>query len=128
MDFKEGEFAKQGGIRPALIIQNSVGCKYSPIIWVIPFTSQIEKSKRKRLPMHILVQSSKQNNLKTDSILLVEQTQFVNRNNVYEHIGNLEDKYIYMCGNAFINNCVMFSSKITNVINDENCARLSFAV
>lgn len=116
--FKGGVF-KQRGLRPALIIQNDIGCIYSPLIWVIPFTSNIMKARR--LPMHIFVPKSVQNGLDKDSLIVVEQSISVLRSEIKNLIGYLELPYIWECGNAWIKNCSMFSPKIINsVISETN--------
>ena len=35
--------SEQGGIRPAVIVQNNKGNKFSPTVLVIPMTSEIKK-------------------------------------------------------------------------------------
>ena len=55
VNFGDENKCLQGGIRPALISQNSMGCKFSPIINVIPLTSRVDKVKNKNLPTHVFI-------------------------------------------------------------------------
>lgn len=43
VDFGITKGSEQGGIRPAVIIQNNVGNKFSPTVIVCPITSEIKK-------------------------------------------------------------------------------------
>lgn len=84
----QGDIAYQGGIRPAVIIQNHIGCIYSPRIWVIPLTSKVKKSSH--LPMHIFIPKTANNGLDEDSVALVEQAKFVLKRNIGYLMGELE--------------------------------------
>ncbi len=57
----------QSGVRPVLIAQNDTGNEFSPLINVIPLTSQTQK---KALPIHVKIENS---GLKYPSLALVEQ-------------------------------------------------------
>ena len=41
--------SEQGGVRPAIVVQNDKGNKYSPTVQVAPITSKMKK----RIPTHI---------------------------------------------------------------------------
>lgn len=45
IDFGVGIDSEQGGIRPALIVQNNMGNKFSPCLIVLPITSSATKHK-----------------------------------------------------------------------------------
>lgn len=105
------EFAKQGGTRPAIVIQNNIGCEYSPRVWVIPLTSRVEKAKEKHLPMHVFVKKTETNGLKTDSIAVTEQAQFVLKSNISKNtVGVADPKVLRACGKAFADNCPIFEN------------------
>lgn len=65
----DGEGSEQSGLRPAVIVQNNVGNKYSPTIKVVPITTQ--QAKRK-MPTHVVIKA-KTSGLTRDSIALCEQ-------------------------------------------------------
>jgi mRNA interferase MazF len=44
VDWNPGKGSEQGGTRPALVIQNDVGNKFSPTTIVAAFTTALEKS------------------------------------------------------------------------------------
>ena len=82
--------SEQGGIRPVLIIQNDTGNKYSPTVIAAAITSQTGKSK---LPTHIEI-TSKENGLKSDSIVLAEQIRTIDKSRLKEKIGHIDDTNI----------------------------------
>lgn len=79
----------QRGRRPAIIVSNDTGCRFSPIISVIPLTTQ--KTKR-NLPTHCIIKMDSQNRLLKDSIALTEQVVTVNRFQIGERTGELSPK------------------------------------
>lgn len=105
-----GAVALQGGERPVLIVQNEIGCIYSPRIWVIPLTTKTEKGKH--LPMHVFIPKTSMNGLREDSVALVEQAQFVLKEDIGHLVGYMEDEHMWECGRAFIKNCPMFEPSI----------------
>lgn len=80
--------SEQSGMRPALIIQNNKGNRYSPTTIVVPITSQLGK---KRLPMHVFIKGCKENGLKRDSIILCEQFQTIDKKRIVDKIGSVDD-------------------------------------
>ena len=82
--------SEQGGIRPVLIIQNDTGNKYSPTVIAAAITSQTGKSK---LPTHIEI-TSKENGLKSDSVILAEQIRTIDKSRLKEKIGHIDDTNI----------------------------------
>ena len=82
--------SEQGGIRPVLIIQNDLGNKYSPTVIAAAITSQTGKSK---LPTHIEI-TSKENGLKSDSVVLAEQIRTIDKSRLKEKIGHIDDTNI----------------------------------
>ena len=82
--------SEQGGIRPVLIIQNDTGNKYSPTVIAAAITSQTGKSK---LPTHIEI-TSKENGLKSDSVVLAEQIRTIDKSRLKERIGHIDDEKI----------------------------------
>lgn len=64
----------QAGIRPAIIVQNNTGNKYSPTIAVVPLTSVI---KNENQPTHVVIPEG--NGLEKTSMALAEQLTTVNK-------------------------------------------------
>ena len=82
--------SEQGGIRPVLIIQNDTGNKYSPTVIAAAITSQTGKNK---LPTHIEI-GSKENGLKSDSVVLAEQIRTIDKSRLKEKIGHIDDRLV----------------------------------
>ena len=57
----------QYGFRPVLVVSNDMANKYSPVITVVPLTSQLTK---RQLPTHVLLQD---NGLEKSSLALCEK-------------------------------------------------------
>ena len=93
VDFGKVEFAgEQGGIRPAVIVQNSMGNLHSSTTIVIPFTTKI---KHLNQPTHSLIKKGKEKGIMVDSMLLGECLRQVSEKRIKEKIGHLyslEDK------------------------------------
>ena len=90
--------SEQGKIRPAVIIQNNTGNKFSPTLIVLPLTSEI---KNLRQSTHLLIDKDDINGLYEDSMLLAEQIRTIDKSRVINKIGHIEDrklqKDIFMC-------------------------------
>ena len=82
--------SEQGGVRPVLIIQNDTGNKYSPTVIAAAITSQTGKNK---LPTHIEI-GSKENGLKSDSVVLAEQIRTIDKSRLKEKIGHIDDRLV----------------------------------
>ena len=78
----------QGGLRPALVIQNNKGNKHSPIVIVIPITSKTDC--KAKLPTHLVL--TKSMGLKQQSLLLTEQIITINRKDVGKLLTTLSPK------------------------------------
>ena len=86
----------QCGLRPALILQNDIGNKYSPTLIVAPITSV---TKKKDLPTHIILGS--RFGLKEDSMVMLEQIITVDKIvHVRNYIGRVDDRSIREINNA----------------------------
>ena len=82
----------QRGKRPAIIISNAVACRFSPVISVVPLSTQ--KLKR-ALPTHYYVEVDGENNLRKDSVALTEQIITVNRFQIERQTGRLSNKDMF---------------------------------
>lgn len=95
VDFGVGSGSEQGGVRPAVIVQNDVGNKYSPTTIVTPITSQSKTN----LPTHVVLTSDL---LNRKSIVLCEQVRIVDKNRVKSEIGILPNEDIIRIDNALL--------------------------
>lgn len=99
--------SEQAGDRPAVVIQNDVGNKYSTVIIVAMITSQINKAK---LPTHVEV--SKDIGLDKDSVIMTEQLRTISKKRIREYIGRLNDRQI-----SQLDRSLLISLGITNTSN-----------
>ena len=101
VDLPLGNSSVQGGTRPAVVISNDKGNKFSPVLIVIPLTSRLDK---KYMPTHHTIEPSMVNGLTKTSIALAEQIITIGKDAVRNVIGSLEEIDI-----NFINRKVMTS-------------------
>ena len=90
--FKRGEIyvadlspyvgSEQGGIRPVIILQNNLGNIFSPTLIVAPLTSRYKK---RNLPTQYLIEDVEE--LKTTSLVLLEQIKTIDKRRITEYIG-----------------------------------------
>lgn len=87
VDFGKGIGSEQGGVRPAVVIQNNKGNNHSPCTLVAPMTSSEEKP---YLPTHIIVYPTKDSGLKKISTIIFEQTRAIDKSRILSKIGHLD--------------------------------------
>lgn len=92
-DFDPAIGSEQAGRRPALVIQNDIGNKYSNTIIV----AMITKSHKKGLPTHILVD---EDFLESDSVLLLEQIRTIDISRISKYMGSVEPETMIDIDNA----------------------------
>ena len=78
----------QGGVRPAVVIQNDIGNYYSPTIIVVPLTKEIKKV---NMPTHRILYKNHKNGLKHDSMILGEQIRIINKEVIKYKLGELDE-------------------------------------
>lgn len=89
------EFKTQNGShiqskrRPAICIQNDIGCHYAPTLIVLPLTHIIKKL---YLPTHELIEKNDVNGLKCNSMILGEQVYTIDKTDVIAKLGRLNTK------------------------------------
>ena len=83
VDFDPVQGSEQGGIRPALIIQNNIGNQHAPTLIVAPITS----SKKPQLPVHLPISGVK--SLKKGSTVLLEQIRVVDKTRIGQYLGSV---------------------------------------
>ncbi len=74
--------------RPALITQNDVGNKYSPVTIVAPITS---KPARKRYPTEVWI-SPQESGLKVNARVLLNQVRTIDKSRLVRIIGELTSR------------------------------------
>ena len=80
VDFGENSIGSvQKGKRPAVVIQNDIGNKFSPTSIVVPITSAIKKL---NMPCHKLLRCTKENGLIENSMILGEQVQVISKTDI----------------------------------------------
>lgn len=84
-DFEPVRGSEQGGIRPALVIQNNEGNLYSPTIIVAAITS---KSQGKSYPTNVLI-SKKDSKLPRDSTIMLNQIRTIDKSRIKKRISKL---------------------------------------
>ena len=92
--------SEQGGYRPAVVVQNNMGNRYSKTVLVMPITSKLNKT---NLPTHVLLPAG-EGGLKFDSLALAEQIHTVDKARIGNIIGTLSDGIV-----EYINRAVRIS-------------------
>ena len=100
VDLPLGNGSVQGGTRPAVVISNDRGNKFSPVLIIVPLTSKVKKY----MPTHHTIEPSMINGLTKTSIALAEQIITIGKDTVRNIVGTLEEIDI-----NFINRKVMTS-------------------
>lgn len=77
-DLGEPKGSIQGRVRPVLIYANYKCCLYSPVVTIIPLTSEIHS--KAKLPTHVLL--DERDGVKEKSIALVEQVMPLNKSDL----------------------------------------------
>lgn len=80
--------SEQGGIRPAVVIQNDDGNLHSSTTIVLPLTT---RKKNLHQPTHALIKKSKENGLGRNSILLGECIRQISEKRIKEYLGRISD-------------------------------------
>lgn len=69
--------SKQAGIRPAILISNDKCIEYSPVVHIIPLTTQTKKA----LPTHVKI-SMDDYPIKADDVALCEQINLISKSQI----------------------------------------------
>ena len=94
-DFGDNSGSVQSGERPVLVVQADDYNQNAPTIIVAAVTSVIKK---RYLPSHIIL--GKEFGLKKPSMVLLEQIRTVNREDLREYIGTVDDDKLFRQINA----------------------------
>ena len=91
VDFGEETIgSEQGGIRPAVIIQNNAGDLFSDTTIVMPCSSCLKKMNQ---PTHAFIKKNRKNGLLKDSVLLGECLRQVSENRILDFLGTFSNDY-----------------------------------
>lgn len=81
----------QGGSRPVVIISNDYFNESSNVVHIIPITSSLKPSRRKRLPVHVPIDHTKYT-LRKESTVIVEQLNLIPKKDVLKFVSKLDEK------------------------------------
>lgn len=81
--------SEQGGKRPAVIIQNDKGNKFSTTTLVMPLSKQIHKNPFQST--HTLLKKGDGNGLKHDSVVLGECMRQISEKRILKYLGSVSD-------------------------------------
>lgn len=96
-NFPDVDGSKQSGYRPAIVMQNNIGNRFSPTLIVLPLTKRIKNIEQ---PTHLLIENDSDNGLAFNSMLLAEQITTIDKTKVKKigRIANRElQKSIFKC-------------------------------
>jgi mRNA interferase MazF len=89
INFGDTNGSEQGGVRPAIIIQNDIGNKFSPTIVVCAITSRFKK---KELPTHINLENYLECGLERPSQVMTEQISTKDKSTITGYIGSVDSE------------------------------------
>ena len=89
VDFGENVGSEQGGIRPAIIIQNDKGNEYAPTTIVASITSQ----EKRYLPTHVTVKPY-QSGLDKISTIMFEQIRTIDKGRIISKVGHINTDWL----------------------------------
>lgn len=81
--------SEQGGLRPAVIIQNDIGNYFSTTTIVLPITSRL---KSLNMPTHALLSKDETKGLLEDSMILGEAIRQISENRIIKLIGFISNE------------------------------------
>lgn len=91
-DFTESKVgSEQSGIHPYVIIQNNIGNKYCPTVLGMSLSSSLKKE---NMPTHCIIQKTKENGLRNDSMLLAETVTQISKDRLISKIGTITDSKV----------------------------------
>lgn len=88
-DFGDGIGSEQCKKRPAIVIQNDVGNKYSPTTIIVPLTTSLKKVTQ---ATHAIIPKTTDNGLRADSMALCEQVRAIDKKRICSKIGAITDQ------------------------------------
>lgn len=89
--------SEQGGLRPALILQNDVGNYFSSTTVVVPITSHIKKLD---LPTHVLLSNVR--GLSGTSMACIEQPNRIDKKRIRRYLGKVSKEQMRKIENTLL--------------------------
>jgi mRNA interferase MazF len=86
INFEPGKGSEQGRIRPAVVIQNDLLNKFSPLTIVAPITSKVYE---KEYPTNIFIRKE-DCVLNNDSTILINQIRTIDKRRILRKLGSLD--------------------------------------
>lgn len=99
--------SEQKGKRPVVVVQNNIANKHSPTVIIAPITTILKKL---YLPTHIVI--DKNDFLKKDSTILVEQIRVIDKSRIIHFLGKLNNLQMEQVDRALVN---AFSIDVKNI-------------
>lgn len=84
-----------GGIRPALVIQNDTGNRYSTTLIVAAISTRLKKFQQ---PTHIYI--GRKFGLTKESMLLLEQITTINKSDLLDFVGHVSNEFMFSVNQA----------------------------
>ena len=106
-------------LRPAIVIQNNIGNKFSPVIIVALITSRLGK---KIMPTHIPIGT--ECGLETESIILGEQIKSIDKQRVVSHAGKATQSIMNRVDRAIEISVSVGEAKYTTMSREEQFANI----
>ena len=88
VDLGEGFGSEQGGMRPALVVQNNIGNKYSHTLLIACITSKANT--KHHLPTHYILPDNV--GLNHNSMVMMEQIRVIDEKRIVKYIGTLSPR------------------------------------
>lgn len=86
VSFEPVRGSEQGGTRPAIVIQNNILNKFSPLTIVAPVTSKVYK---KEYPQNVFIKKE-ESKLSKDSTILLNQIRTIDKRRFIKKLGTLD--------------------------------------
>lgn len=86
VDLNPSRGCEQGGVRPAVVVQNDSGNYFSPVLIVVPLTTKIKKE---ALPTHCVIRNRC---LSAPSMAICEAPRPIDKGRVRGYIGKLSQE------------------------------------
>lgn len=86
-DLDQGLGSEQMGFRPALVLQNDMGNRYSTTVIIAPITTYSER--KTSLPTHFILDAEA--GLTVPSIVLLEQIRTISKDQLLNYVGRLKN-------------------------------------
>ena len=113
MDLNPYSGSEQGGIRPAIVVQNDDGNFYSNVLLVVPLTTQIKK---RNMPTHFILHNRF---LSAPSMAICESPRPADKSRVLSYLGHLSKYEMRQ-----VSVCLQYSFGFIDTSHSENTLRL----